>query len=171
MAFDRNRVVRNGFYFVLLLIIFVLQNTKGVCISLWDASPDYILFFVAAEAVFEGPYSGGTLGFFAGLLLSISSPWPEGLEALFLGCFGVLAGISGEKYLRPVLPSALLVGSAGMVLRSLIAYVFYYRLVYGMALWTMCRHLLVQLGLSLVFAPLFFVLIRSIYRRFMENEI
>jgi len=169
MTFDRNRLVRNGFYCVLLLLIFVLQTTKGIRISLWDASPDYILFFVAAEAILEGPYSGGTLGFFAGLLLSVSSPWPEGLEALFLGCFGTAVGILGKKYFRPVLPSVLLLGSVGMAFRGLVAYVFYYRLVYGMAVWTMCRHMLVQIALSLVFAPVFYILIRSIYRRFMEN--
>lgn len=167
---DRDRRIRLILYDLLVVGLYLLQTTKGVKITVLRASPDYLIFFLAAVGLFEGPYVTGSLGFLAGLLLSLASPWAEGLEALYLALFGVACGWLAGEYLRPVYPSVLLCGSMGILLRGVISYVFYYRLVYGLALWPVVRQSAVQLGLSALASPLVFLMVRAIHRRFLEDD-
>ena len=106
----KNDIVKYCAYSLLLLALYVLQTARGTSLSLWGLQLDVIPFFVVTLALFEGPYGAGSLGFAAGLLCAVGSPVLDGLLALYYGVLGVLCGMFALRYMRRVLPSALLLG-------------------------------------------------------------
>ena len=75
----RYAALKYGGYALLLLGLFLLQSARGTALRLWGGALDALPFFVAAAALLEGPFAGGSLGFAAGLLLSVNSTMAEGL--------------------------------------------------------------------------------------------
>ena len=70
---QRYALLKYGGYALLLLGVFLLQSSRGTAIRLWGASPNALPFLVAAVALLEGPYAGGSFGFACGLLLALNS--------------------------------------------------------------------------------------------------
>jgi|GEM_PF-1347650 hypothetical protein len=170
MRSDRSRAVRICAYVLLLLAMFLLQHSRGTAVVLWQATADGIPFFLATLALLEGPYVAGSFGFFAGLLLALHTTTVEGLSALYLGLFGILFGLLGTYYMRPVLPSALLGGTVCIAVQGVLRYVFYYLLVYHMDALTAGRELLAEWLLALPSGVLLWFVIGAIRRRFQEKE-
>ncbi len=168
---QRYALLKNGGYALLLLALFLLQSSRGTALRLWGASANALPFFVAAVALLEGPYAGGCFGFVCGGLLALNGTGLEGLTSLYLVLFGVLFGLFGEEYLRPVIPSALAGGLLCMGIQAVFRYVFVYLLVYsagpGYALRQFCGELLLSLPLGV---GVWFV-VRLIHRRFTEETL
>ena len=166
---DRYTVLKHSGYALLMLALFVLQSSRGTAIHLWGATVNVMPFFVAAVALLDGPYAGGSFGFFAGVLLTLNATGVEGFGSLGLGLFGVGFGLFGAYYLRTVILSTLSGGVLYMVLETLFRYVFYDLLVYGMSLTEELLAFCAQLALSLPAGALTYLLIRAIHRRFTEE--
>jgi len=163
---DRYPFLKYGSYALLMLALFVLQSTRGTAIHLWGASVNVMPFFVAAVALLDGPYAGGVMGFFGGVLLNLNSAGLEGFSSLSLSLFGICFGLFGAYYLRPVILSALSGGFLCMVLETLFRYVFHDLLIYNMHLLEALRAFGLELVLSLPAGALAFVCIRAVHRRF-----
>lgn len=170
MRKNTKRTLKLCAYSLLLLMIFLIQHSRGTALHLWRATADAIPYFLAAIALLEGPYVAGMMGFFGGLLLSLHNTTVEGLTALYLALFGIAFGLLGTHYMRPVLPSALLGGFACVLLQGVARYIFYYALVYKMDVVIALQELGAELLLSLLTGIPVFFLVRMIYRRFQENE-
>ena len=99
-----------------------------------------------------------------------SSTGVEGFSSLLLGMFGVSFGLFGAHYLRPVILSALSGGLVCMVVESVFRYVFHDLLMYGMSLPEALGLFGARLLLSLPVGALTWLLVRSIYRRFTEDN-
>ena len=168
---DRYPFLKYGGYALLMLALFVLQSSRGTAISLLGASVNVMPFFVAAVALLDGPYAGGAMGFFGGVLLSLNSAGVEGFSSLSLALFGVCFGLFGAYYLRPVILSALSGGVLCMVLESLFTYVFHDLLLYRMSIPAALGAFGMELVLSLPVGALAFVCIRAIHRRFTEENL
>jgi len=168
---NRYTTIKYCAYALLLLGAFVLQNARGTAITLWGVTADVLPFLVASVALLEGPYVGGTVGFFAGLLQSVHSIMVEGLAALSLMLLGALFGWLSQRHLRPVLPSALLGGGLWVLLQGISRYIFYYALVYGVDFVSGLRTIVAPLALSLIPGAVLFWATRGIYRRFTETEL
>lgn len=167
---SKKEVIKHIFYVFLLVALFVLENTRGTAIIVYGAKLSALPFFLAALALFEGPYTGGIYGFAAGILMSIHSPFIEGLSAMYFGLFGALFGYLGAMYIRRVLPAALLGGSVCIAAHGLIRYFFNFRLVHDMGLSQGLLQIVVELGLSVVPGVLVFYIVRAIFRRFSGGE-
>lgn len=167
---NKFRTLRLCAYALLLLVIFLIQHSRGTAVQLWRATADAIPVFLAALALLEGPYVAGVFGFFAGLLQSLHSTTVEGISALYLGLFGIAFGLLGAYYLRPVLLSALLGGASCIMLQGVLRYIFYYALVYKMDAVTGLKELGAELFISLVSGVPVFFLLRWIFQHFQENE-
>lgn len=170
MQEKRNFRWRTALYLLLLLILYLLQFSRGTRLRVLGASPDLLPFFLASLALFEGPYLSAAFGLLAGLLCAVNAGSPEGLLALYysLCCLG--AGYLTSRYLRRTLPAALLCGTFIFSLKILLTFFFFYALVYrAHSLGALVRagH---SLLLSLVLAPLLYWLVRSIHRRFTAEE-
>ena len=127
-------------------------------------------FLVAAIAFFEGPYTGGCMGFYSGLLLSISSSTMEGAETLILALFGVLCGSVGVVLLRRILPSVLACGCALLAVRGAIS-ATYYTLFYSVPFLSVAARYAQILLLSLLPGAAGYFLVRAVCRRFSEDDI
>ena len=95
LSLDKRRVGKILCYLLLLTAFYVLSAARGVLYGMGLPTVNALPFLVAAIAFFEGPYTGGCMGFYSGLLLSISSSTMEGAETLILALFGVLCGSVG----------------------------------------------------------------------------
>ena len=169
MGGQKHRIIKQCAYALLIILASVVQNTRGLPTTLMGGRLDMLPVLVASIALFEGPYTGGALGFFAGLLLAIHSPMVEGLSALYLGLFGIGFGILGSGWLRRVCPAALLGGLCCIALQGLVRYVFYSRMVYGLALADVWQPLLGGLLLAVLPGIGAFYLVRGLHRRFSEE--
>ncbi len=168
---DRKPFLKYAAYALLLLALFLLQTTRGLAFQWRGISPDFLPFFIAATALFEGPYAGGAFGFAGGVLLSINSPGIEGFSSLYLSLFGVLFGLFGSYYLRCVVLSALGGGALCTALRAILGYLFHDYLIYSMGLNQAAWQLGIQLAMSLPVALLTYGLVRWIHRRFTEDAL
>ena len=168
---DRYTFLKYGSYALLMLGLFVLQSARGTALFLAGMSVNALPFFVAAVALLEGPYAGGTYGFICGVLLSLNSLNVEGFASLWLGLFGVIFGMLGAHYLRPVILSALAGGVLCMMPEAFFRYVFRELLRYGMG----PGEALVQLGASLLLSlpagALTWLAAKAICRRFSEDRL
>ena len=170
MTNRKNRIVKYCAYGLLLLLIYVLQSARGTAVSLWGLRVDLIPYFVMTLALFEGPYAAGGFGFFAGLLCSVNSPLLDGLLALYYGVLGALCGVFALRYMRRVLPSALLLGLAATVVKGFFGYLFYYALLYSAPAGRAALLLLGDCALSLPPAVPVYLAVRAIYLRFAEKD-
>ena len=160
----KNDIVKYCAYSLLLLALYVLQTARGTSLSLWG------LQLVVTLALFEGPYGAGSLGFAAGLLCAVGSPVLDGLLALYYGVLGVLCGMFALRYMRRVLPSALLLGLLATVFKGVIGYLFYYALFFNAPAGRAALLLLGDCAVSLLPAALVFFIVRAIYLRFAEKD-
>lgn len=166
----KNDIVKYCAYSLLLLALYVLQTARGTSLSLWGLQLDVIPFFVVTLALFEGPYGAGSLGFAAGLLCAVGSPVLDGLLALYYGALGVLCGMFALRYMRRVLPSALLLGLLATVFKGVVGYLFYYALFFNAPAGRAALLLLGDCAVSLLPAALVFFIVRAIYLRFAEKD-
>lgn len=168
---QRYALWKYGSYALCMLALFLLQSSRGTGLRLWGASLNALPFLVSAAALLDGPYAGGSFGFACGILLALNSTGLEGLSALYLTLFGVLFGLFGEEYLRPVIPSALMGGLLCMGIQAVFRYFFVYLLVYsagsGYALRQFCGELLLSVPVG---TGVWFVT-RQIHRRFTEDTL
>ena len=170
MTERKNRAIKYCAYSLLLLLLYILQTSRGTSVSVFGIRPDVIPFFVAAAALFDGPYAGGLFGFFAGLLCAVSSPAIDGLSALYLGVAGTVCGVVSQRYMRKVLPSALLLGTLIVLVQGVLSYVFYYALLYSAPLGYSAAALLGQCALSLAPGAAVYWAVRAMYLRFAEKD-
>ena len=151
MTGRKSAIIKYCAYALLLLAAYILQSSRGTALSLWGLKIDVVPYFVMALALFEGPYAAGCFGFAAGLL-------------------GALCGAFALRYMRPILPSALLLGLLASVIQGVFGYLFYYALLYGAPLGRSALLLLGNSAISLLPAALVFFAVRGVYLRFAEKD-
>ena len=142
--------LRRGIFALLLLAAHILQNTPGYfCVAL-----------------FEREVVGALFGLFAGALWDWVSPMGDGFNALFLMLVGAACGILINTLMRNNLFTALLLGGCAHLL-----YVCLYTVLFvvaegvGSAGWLFVRFYLPSVLYSLVFLPVFYLLVRAVMRR------
>ena len=168
LSADKRRVGKILCYLLLLTAFYVLSAARGVLYGMGLPTVNAMPFLVAAIAFFEGPYTGGCMGFYSGLLLSISSSTMEGAETLILALFGVLCGSVGVVLLRRILPSVLacaLLAVPGAISAT------YYTLFYSVPFLSVAVRYAQILLLSLLPGAAGYFLVRAVCRRFSEDDI
>jgi len=89
-----NRYVITG---LALLGAFVLQAGLAPYLTIAGVTPNFLLLVVLTVALTEGPVTGATSGFIAGLLFDLLGSGPVGPMALVLAATGYLAGLLHEQ--------------------------------------------------------------------------
>lgn len=167
---QRNAIWKYGSYALLMLGLFLLQSSRGTGLRLWGGAWNMLPFFVASAALLEGPYAGGSFGFVCGVLLAVNTTVLEGLSALLLTVFGVLFGLFGAYYLRPVLPSAMAGGLICMGTQAVLRYLFLDMLVYGAGVGMALRQFAGELILAVPPGLLIWLAMEALHRRFTEEN-
>jgi rod shape-determining protein MreD len=86
-------VVKAG---ALLLVAALVQVSIASTIEVAEGHPDVVLVLVVAVALLRGPTFGAVAGFWAGLVLDVSSLETLGLTSLLLTLAGYFAGRLGD---------------------------------------------------------------------------
>jgi len=164
-----SKAKRRLLYALVLLMVFLLQTTRGLLPRPWGATVNLYPFLVCIMAFTDGPYAGGLYGFAAGLLLAVGSNTPEGLDAGLYALFGILCGAGAVSFLRRELPTALACGSLLSLVRCLLGWLVYYGLAYAAPLGPYLLTWFIGLVCSLLLAVPAHLLLRAIARRYHED--
>ena len=169
LTINKKKALKVLCYLLCLTGFYILSSARDVLSDADFATINALPFLIAAIAFYDGPYMGGMMGLYSGLLLSLSSSTVEGAEALGLAFFGILCGSVGVLFMRRFLLSILACGSVFLCLRGIISavyYVLFYAIPFGGIFGGYLRILLI----SLLPGSLGYFLIKAIHRRFSEVE-
>ena len=92
-----NRIVRIVIYAIELLLLYVLQTTRGLVPEFSGTRPLMLVCAAMMIALFEGDVTGLIFGIAAGLLIDMGGADVLGFHALLLGllgCCGIMLFIS-----------------------------------------------------------------------------
>lgn len=158
--------LRRGIFALLLLAAHILQNTPGYFPEIFGVRAYFLISLTVCVALFEREVVGALFGLFAGALWDWVSPMGDGFNALFLMLVGAACGILINTLMRNNLLTALLLGGCAHLL-----YVCLYTVLFvvaegvGSAGWLFARFYLPAVLYSLVFLPVFYLLVRAVMRR------
>lgn len=88
------------FYTISILLLMLLQSTLLVYARVYDVKPNLIIVFVIIVALLRGNVEGGTVGFFAGLMLDMLFGKILGFYTLLGFYLGILVGSVNKRLYR-----------------------------------------------------------------------
>ena len=172
MTMDNRRkklILRRGILALLILLLSVLQNTDGFFPQIFGTRALLLIPAVTCISMFERDIAGMFFGLFAGALWDIFASGGD-FNALFLLAAGFLCGTLINTIMRNNLVTATLLSFAAAVLYSigywLIHYVFAGLDCAGAML---LRYYLPGIFYTVLFAPLIFIIIRAIEKKFTDE--
>lgn len=108
---------------LLLIVVYVFQGMIFPHLRLYGYAPLLLPVAATGVAVYEGRYTGGIIGIFAGLLCDISMNEPVGLFTVLLTLTGLVAGALADTVLTRGF-ATYLTCCAGVLVLSALAQVF-----------------------------------------------
>ncbi len=157
-------------YGIVLLVLYLLQTSKGIWHPLFGYYPDMLPFFIGTIALLEGETCGAALGILAGLLCDITRGGPDGLCAVLFGTFGYLLGAFSDRYFGKNILSAFLMGAVMSVGINLLRYLFYYAILYHVSIARGAIVIGMELLVSMIFFPAVYLIVRGIYQHFLPDD-
>ena len=89
---------RFGFYILVVLCAFILQNNVFAYLPIIDATPNLLLIVVFSFGFIRGRTEGMLIGFFSGLLMDICFSNVIGYYALIYLIIGYINGMIGHLF-------------------------------------------------------------------------
>lgn len=169
LTIDKKKALKVLGYLLCMTTFYILSTARGILSNIHFATVNVMPFLVAAIAFYDGPYMGGCMGVYGGMLLSLSSSTVEGAEALVMACFGILCGTVGVLFMRRFLLSILCCGALFLAVRGAVSAV-YYSLFHTIPFTSIFVGYLRILAISLLPGALGYFLIKKIHRRTSEVE-
>ena len=160
------RAVKCCAYAMVLVLLHLLHTTLRLKIDLFGLTVTLTPFFLAAIALYEGPYMGAAFGFAAGLLADSAGMRLEGLMPVWYMLFFAAAGALSMRYFRRLWASCLIFGAVCTLVQNMLTYVFYYYLFFRAAPVPSAARALANLALSAALSFVPYLLVRALYRRF-----
>lgn len=158
--------LRRAIFVLLILGAHLLQNTPGAFPSVFGVRAFFLLSLTVCLGLFEREIAGALFGAFAGMLWDSVSPLGDGFHALLLFLIGAGCGVLINTIMRNNLITAMLLsGLAHFLYVSL--YVIFFVVAEGVdsAGWLYVRYYLPAAVFSVLFTPLFYLLVRTVMRR------
>ncbi len=157
-------------YGVILVVLFVLESANGMPVRVMGQRVDILPFAVASVALLDGPVEGAAVGLIAGALYDLGFVGAEGLYALYYLITGIAAGLLGERFLRRVFPSALLLGTGMMLLLGLWRFGIIW--IFGRTSEPLLylQSLSGQTMVAALFSPIAYFAVRAVSRRFVQSD-
>ena len=160
----RTLIVSIAFHALLLIIVYIFQSMIFPYLRLAGLAPLLLPVVSTGAAVYEGRYTGGIMGIFAGVLCDVSFHQPTGLFTVLLTLTGLLIGTLADTVITRGFVTYFLSCAAVLALTALVQMVPIVfivgvppRLLWATALW--------QTLYSLVFAlPIWFA-VRALGKR------
>ena len=164
-------VVRRALFALFVLFFYLLQSTPGVFPAVFGVRALFLTSLTVCIALFDREISGALFGAAAGVLWDCVSPLGDGFHALFLLLIGAACGILINTIMRNNLFTALLLSACAHLLYAGLYTLFFVvaENVEG-AGYLFLRFYLPAAALSVLFTPLFYLLVRAVVRRTRVEE-
>lgn len=166
---NKGNVIRIVLYILLITLFYLLSMARGALGGFWFVSINAMPFLIAAIGFFEGPYVGGSIGLYSGLLMSLSSLTVEGAEALVMALFGIFCGSVALMLMRRILPSVIFCGTVFLTVRALIS-ATYYTMFYSIPFLSVLVSYIEIVIVSLIPGIIGYFVVSAIHRRFSEEN-
>lgn len=159
-------VLKYVIYVVIILALFVMQNTPGM-MQIMGIRPSFLLSAAVVFSMYEGEFSGAILAMICGLFWDFGSGGLTGSNGILFLIFGVGIGLLTTHLLRQTLGTALICCTAATLIQTLINFVFTY-LIWNQAQSGMffLTKLLPAAVYSIILSPLIYLLIRFVFKKF-----
>ena len=159
-------LLRRAIFALLILGAHLLQNTPGAFPSVCGVRACFLLSLTVCLGLFEREVAGALFGAFAGVLWDSVSPLGDGFHALLFMLIGAACGILINTIMRNNLITAMLLSVLAHVLYVSL-YVIFFVVAEGVdsAGWLYVRYYLPAVVFSVLFTPLFYLLVRTVMRR------
>lgn len=155
-----------GIYVLLFSVCMLIQDYGLSHLRIFGVAPQFAGAFAAIVAVFEGPVGGMLFGMFAGFTRDSLHLYGTGFFAMMYLLMGCVAGVACVQFFRKSFLVAMLLALISVAV-SVLGYFFLFFWIPGRAtieaLWLKA---LPEIAYSMLFAPLFYPLIRKISVRF-----
>ncbi len=162
--------VKTKRYLMYALIIFlahILQNTVPIFPEIASVRPILLIPVAVCIAMFEGEIVGAAAGLLAGMLWDTVTVTADGYVALYLMLACAVCGVLLRVFLRNNIVTYLIMNS-GIIFVYIVTYVLFFVSARGIddAGQVFFRYY-IPMGLySFILTPLWYYLIRTIYRKF-----
>lgn len=149
------------FYGLFLVVLSVVQDVLLSRVRLFGATTELVPCAIFLICLMEGAHTGSVFSLIAGLLYLFSgtAPGPYSMVAIVFFSIGVC--ILRQAYLQETLSSVMLCAGIAMLLYVLTNFAF--GLFLGLTRFSRIHGFLITAGLSLLFAPVFYPVIKAIH--------
>lgn len=162
-------IIRRGSLALMLLILAVLQNTEGFFPQIFGVRALLLIPAVVCVAMYERDIWGMFFGLFAGAIWDISSSGAS-FNALFLLTVGFICGTLINTVMRNNIVTATLLSSVFIPIYHVIYWLFHFVFTgLDSARFMFLRYYLPGIAYTLIFAPLLFIIVRSIEKYYTEE--
>ncbi|MEF9853398.1 MAG: rod shape-determining protein MreD [Hydrogenoanaerobacterium sp.] len=120
-------VLKYTSFVALFIFLYVLQNTP-MLFSINGVKPNLVVPAAVCLAMFEGEFTGGIMGAFAGLLCDLASFTIFGFNGILVMAGCVAAGLLTAYLTQLRISNALMLGFIVLLLRGLLEYFFYFQM-------------------------------------------
>lgn len=158
-------IFRRTVFVIMIVLADILQNTQGFFPEIFSARAFLLIPLVVCLGMFEREIVGALLGAFAGVLWDGVSGLADGYNALFLMLVGAVCGLLINLLMRNHLLTALILSSSAVFLYS-VFYVLFFVTAQGVdgAIWLFFRFYLPSIIYTVIFTPVFYLIVRHIMR-------
>ena len=111
-----------------LFLIYIIQSTPNLLPSFLGVKPLLLVVFAISISMFEGENSAMWVGLAAGALMDLSSSRVFGFNTLLLMIVCYVCGVLVVFLMRNNIVSAMVLGTAGLLLIGLLRWFFFYAL-------------------------------------------
>lgn len=159
-------------YALIILMAHILQNTFCVFPVIASVRPILLISVAVAISVFEGEVVGTFAGLVAGMLWDTVTVTADGYNALFLMVACAICGVMLRIFMRNNIVTYTMMNTTITVI-----YIFTYLLFFVTSRgidgegYLLLRYYLPMVIYSLVLTPLWYVIIRTVYRKFSFNYV
>lgn len=154
--------VKTVSYILLTVFALALQNALP---NIAHVHPQLLILLTALAALFQGPYTGGTVGFFCGLLADWLSAYGVVYYTIILMLAGVVFGLISDRTMRKTLLSAYFISAAVLVVTQFLYFIFFLFMAGRAGFQALLDITVPEILYSLALLPLFYFPARTVYRR------
>ena len=161
--------IRRIIFVVAIVIAALLQNTPHLFPSIFGAHAFLLIPLVVCIGMFETDLAAALFGGFAGALWDVTLAKGDGYNALVLMCFATVTSLLINYLMRNNMSTALLISSAAIVLYSILHW-FIFVVCSGATggIVTLFSFYLPSTIYTFIFAPIFYIILRSVLRKIKE---
>lgn len=162
----RRPIIKWGIYYLLLLILFVMQTTPKF-LEFFSFKPIFILPICICVCMFEDVLPSAIFCIITGLLWDLSANKLFGFNAIILMACGIFISLLCIYYLHTKLTNSILFAAVVLIVQGLLDYLFYYLIWnYNSTHLILLKHILPNAVFTIIIGVPIYYIILNVSKRF-----